>query len=230
MNSKIISYLEHTVLKPAVTTTFILNELNFALNSKVSSFVIHPYYVKLADEKITRFYNNSDVLKTEQVKLCTVIGFPLGYNSLGTKLFEINEAVNNGADEVDIVLNNTLVASENFAEIDNELKKINKLVSSFNRKIITKIIIETSLLNNDFSKISIIIELLIKNNIDFVKTSTGFVGEGAKIDTIKKIKEKFGDRIKIKASGGIKTLSQVEEFISAGADKIGLSSSRTILS
>jgi len=224
--NKLAPCLEHTVLKPNISFEEILEELKFVLEEEVSCFVVHPYYVNLVNEKINKHYRNGS---KRTVNLCTVIGFPLGYNTLETKLFEIKDAVNNGAEEIDIVLNNTLVASRNFSEIDNEFAKINELVSSFKRKIITKVIIETSLLKNDFTLISKIVELLIKNNIDFVKTSTGFIGAGAEIETIKMIKNKFGDRIKIKASGGIKTLGQIEDFISAGADKIGLSSTRDVM-
>lgn len=224
--NRLIPYLEHTVLKPNASFEEILEELKFSLEEKVSCFVVQPYYIKLINEKINKYYSNG---YKRAVNLCTVIGFPLGYNTLETKLFEIKDAVNNGADEVDIVLNNTHISSDNFLKIDHELRKINELINSFDRKIITKVIIETSLLKNDFDLISKIIEFLIKNGIDFVKTSTGFIGGGAELDTIKMIKNKFGDKIKIKASGGIKTLEQVKAFIASGADKIGLSSSREVL-
>ncbi|MCK5760485.1 MAG: deoxyribose-phosphate aldolase [Candidatus Delongbacteria bacterium] len=207
------SYLEHTILKQGLKKKDIEEAVELCLNNNIPTLVVPPSLVNLTSEVIS---NNS-------LSLCTVIGFPLGYNSFSVKLYEIQDAIYNGANEIDIVIDNSLVKSEEWKKLNLELAAYRKACSSR----ILKVIIETSLLN--IQEIVNITTLLIENKIDYVKTSTGLVGEGAKLEHIKSIKDIFKDQIKIKASGGIRDRETAEQFIEAGADRIGTSSTAIIL-
>lgn len=210
----ISTYLEHTILKQGMADSTIKDNYETCSFYKIPVFVIPPSFLKFA-AGFKQYYKD--------ISLCTVIGFPLGYSTFETKLFEIKNALENGADEIDLVIDNSLVKNNKFNEIDMRLASYRKTCEG---KIL-KIIVETSLLTrNELEKTA---KLLIENSIDYIKTSTGFVGDGAKIDDIRFLKDNFGSQIKIKASGGIKTISQVIQFIKAGADRIGTSSAKQIL-
>ena len=207
------SYLEHTILKQGLTKKDIEESVELCLNNNIPTLVVPPSMLTLS----------SEILSTDALSLCTVIGFPLGYNSFSVKLYEIQDAIYNEANEIDLVIDNSLVINEEWKKLNSEFAAYRKACSSR----ILKVIIETSLLN--IQQIINITTLLVENNIDFVKTSTGFVGEGAKLEHISLIKETFKDRIKIKASGGIRDKETVEKFVEAGADRIGTSSTAIIL-
>jgi len=207
--------LEHTILKPNANPETMVNDLATLSKLSVPVLVIPPYYVKLCAEAIKK--------NSYKINLCTVIGFPLGYNTLNTKVAEIKQAIEEGADELDVVLNNTLVTAGDYSAIQAEFAAYRQACGTKT----CKVILETSQLN--LEQILKITELLVAEKIDFVKTSTGFVGDGAQLDHIKAIKAKFGNTIKIKASGGIRTLSQVKEFVDSGANKIGTSSTENIM-
>ena len=207
------SYLEHTILKQGLTKKDIEESVELCLNNNIPTLVVPPSMLTLA----------SDMISTNDLSLCTVIGFPLGYNSFSVKLYEIQDAIYNGANEIDLVIDNSLVVNEEWKKLNLEFAAYQKACSSR----ILKVIIETSLLN--IQQIINVTTLLVENNIDFVKTSTGFIGEGAKLEHIAMIKETFKDQIKIKASGGIRDREAVEKFIKAGADRIGTSSTLIIL-
>ncbi|MDA3838310.1 MAG: deoxyribose-phosphate aldolase [Candidatus Delongbacteria bacterium] len=208
------SYLEHTILKQGLLKKNIEEAVEICLNNNVPTLVAPPSMINLT----------SEIIGTNELSLCTVIGFPLGYNSMSVKLYEIQDVIYNGANEIDLVIDNSLVKNGNWKELNLEFAAYRKACGSR----ILKVIIETSLLN--VQEIINITTLLIENKIDFVKTSTGFVGEGAKFEHIALIKETFRDQIKIKASGGIRNKESVEKFIEAGADRIGTSSTLEILS
>ena len=207
------SYLEHTILKQGLTKKNVGEAVELSLNYNIPTLVVPPSLVNITSEIIS---NNS-------LSLCTVIGFPLGYNSFSVKLYEIQDAIYNGANEIDLVIDNSLIKSEDWKIFNSELAAYRKACGSR----ILKVIIETSLLN--IQEIVNITTLLVENKIDYVKTSTGFVGEGAKLEHIRSVKEVFGDQIKIKASGGIRDKEVAEQFIEAGADRIGTSSTAIIL-
>ena len=207
------SYLEHTILKQGLKKKDIEEAVELCLNNNIPTLVVPPALVNLTSEVIS---NNS-------LSLCTVIGFPLGYNSFSVKLYEIQDAIYNGANEIDLVINNSLGKNEKWKKFNAELAAYRKACSSR----ILKVIIETSLLN--IQDIVNITTLLVENRIDYVKTSTGFVGEGAKLEHIRSIKDIFQNQIKIKASGGIRDKETVEKFIEAGADRIGTSSTLQML-
>jgi len=211
----IASHLEHTMLKPDLSMTDMAENLRFALNNGVATFVVPPAMLPFCRKEIDS--------AAGKIALCTVIGFPLGYNTLAVKMAEIRDAIKTGADEVDVVVNNIYVKNLMFEEIQREFDGYREAAGD----TVVKVILETSLL--DLKTIEKLTEMLIKAKINYVKTSTGFVGAGAQLDHIKTLKQKFDGQIMIKASGGIKNYEQTEAFVAGGADKIGTSSSRVIL-
>ena len=209
----ISSYIEHTVLRQGLSFEDISEGLDLCSDLSLPVLVIPPSFVRQAADLNPL---------NENISICTVIGFPLGYSTFETKIFEIENALENGADELDLVIDNSLIRHKRWSDFETEISAYRKSCSG---KIL-KIIVETSLLNrNELERIA---GILVENQADYIKTSTGFVGEGAQIEDIIFLKENFGDRIKIKASGGIKTRVQALEFIKAGADRIGTSSSKQI--
>jgi deoxyribose-phosphate aldolase len=206
-------YLEHTSLKQGLTAFSARDNFELCSALKIPTLVIPPNFVKCV----------SSLKRHDDVSICTVIGFPLGYCTFETKLFEIENAIQNGADELDLVIDNSLIKEGRWSVLDNELSGFRKACG----EKILKIIVETSLLSrNELERTAI---MLIDNGIDYIKTSTGFVGGGAAIDDVLFLKENFDKKIRIKASGGIKTKEQALLFIKAGADKIGTSSTKQIL-
>lgn len=210
---QINSYLEHTILKQGLTKENVEESVELCINNNIPTLVVPPSLVSLT----------SDIISNNSLSLCTVIGFPLGYSTFSAKLYEIQDAIYNGANEIDLVIDNSLVKNEEWKKFNSELAAYRKACGSR----ILKIIIETSLLN--IQEIVNITTLLVEHKIDYVKTSTGFIGEGAKLEHIRSIKDIFQDQIKIKASGGIRDRETAENFIEAGADRIGTSSTASIV-
>lgn len=206
-------YLEHTILKQGMTENTVRENFELCSDLKIPVLVVAPSFVN---------YASSLKSENEDLSICTVIGFPLGYSTFVTKIFEIEDAVLNGADEIDLVIDNSIVKQNKWKTLSSELAHYRDIC----KEKTLKIIVETSLLNRD--ELTKIAQLLIENKIDFIKTSTGFVGDGAQIEDIIFLKDTFGNRIKIKASGGIRTREQAIQFIKAGADRIGTSSSKQI--
>ena len=210
----IYPYIEHTVLRQGLSFDDISEGLGLCSDLSLPVLVIPPSLVRQAAD-LNSLNGN--------ISICTVIGFPLGYSTFETKIFEIENAIDNGADEIDLVIDNSLIRHNRRSDLETEISAYRKTC----RDKILKIIVETSLLNrNELERIA---GILVENQADYIKTSTGFVGEGAKLDDIRFLKKSFGDKIKIKASGGIKTKDQALKFIRAGADRIGTSSAEIIL-
>lgn len=208
MNLKnLATYIDHTNLKQTATEADIIKLCQEAQRYGFFSVCINPYYLKLAKKE----------LQNSEVKVCTVIGFPLGMNSLETKISETKFALNDGADEFDLVINIANLKNHDESKCLNEINEIKKIIGT---KIL-KIIVETSQLDEIDKKFAA--ELILKSNADFIKTSTGFIGNGASLDDIKLWKKIIGDKKKIKASGGISNHQQLIDFIEAGADRIGTS-------
>ncbi len=205
-------YLEHTILKPETSSQDIKQGLELIKKYKIPTFILPPSYLKLAKE-----------IAPKEINLGTVIGFPLGYQNSKVKYFEAETALKDGANHLDFVINNGMVKNKEFWLIAEEIKTVRQIAKGK----IFKVIIETSLLDNQ--EICQIAEILIKNKVDYLKTSTGFVKEGAQLEDIELIKQKFKDEILIKASGGIRTREKAEKLINAGANLIGTSSSIAIL-
>jgi len=209
----IASFIDHSLLKPDATLTDIERLCQEARRYGFYSVCVNPCWILKAKE----------FLRGSSQKVCTVIGFPLGASTLEVKLYEAMDARLKGAEELDIVMNVGLAKSGDWQAVYRELRDIVIATDG----VVHKIIIETGLLTED--QIKRVVEAVIKSGAEFVKTSTGFSSRGASLDDIKIIKEIAGDSLKIKASGGIKTLHQVLEFLQAGVSRIGTSSGVKIM-
>jgi len=211
----IASRIDHTLLKPDTTTEKIKTLCKEAIENNFTAVCVPPYFVAQAKE----FLSNS------KVKLSTVVGFPLGYSHSLIKVEEAKRAMEDGADELDVVMNLAAFFSGNENEVLKEIQSITQLAHLKGKQV--KFIIETGLLSsNDIRNAC---SIAIKAEADFVKTSTGFSGTGATVEVVELIRTLLPKKIKIKASGGIKTRSQAESLIAAGADRIGTSSSLQIV-
>jgi deoxyribose-phosphate aldolase len=205
----IAPYIEHTNLSPTLTIKDIDQLVVDALKYNFFGICVPPFWVKRAKREIG----------TSDVKLVTVAGFPLGYNITETKLDEIKRGIDNGADEVDVVLNVTSFKT-GIPWTKIEIAKCSKLTHDHLK--ILKVIIETAYLDND--EIVEACKLCADAGADFVKTSTGFAPSGAKEEHIRLMRANLPKEVGIKASGGIKTYEQAVSLIEAGADRIGTSS------
>lgn len=210
--SNIDRYIDHSILKPFIKNKEIEEECLKAKNYKFASVCVNPYHVKVCYE----------ILKDTDINVCSVVGFPLGLNKTKTKIGEAILAVEEGAKELDIVWNISAFKSKEYQFIE---KEINEIIKNTER-ITHKIIVETAYLTEE-EKLTAI-KIIANTKAEFIKTSTGFAPKGATLEDIKRWKT-LNYNIKIKASGGIKDLSTTIEFIKAGADRIGTSSSFQIL-
>ena len=202
----ILSKVDHTLLNPKATWEEIKNICDDGMKYCTASVCIPPSFVKRAKEYVG-----------ENLKICTVIGFPIGYNTTDVKIFETENALKNGADEIDMVINLGDLMDKNY---DNILSEITKIKAVCGTKIL-KVIIETCLLNEE-QKIKMC-EIVTKSGADFIKTSTGFSTGGATFEDIELFAKYVGKNIKIKAAGGISSIADAEKFISLGADRLGTS-------
>lgn len=205
------NYIEHTLLKQDATEKELTNLFEEAKLNNFYGVCINPCNVKFA----------SEFLKDSGVKIITVIGFPLGANKTEVKVFETECAINDGADEIDMVINVTWLKDKKYDLIVNEIKKIKSTANKHNLKVI----LETDLLTKE--EIKKACELCVEGGADFVKTSTGFVknGIGAKEDDVKLMYETVSKHgLQVKASGGIRDKETAQRMISAGASRLGTSS------
>lgn len=210
MISKLI---DHTLLKATATEEDIKNLCQEAITHNFKSVCVNPNYVNLAKQLLA----DSDVL------VCTVIGFPLGANTIGTKVFETVNAISNGADEIDMVIN---VGKAKDHDYDYIKKEIEELVHAANGNVL-KVILETCYLTNE--EIVKVCEAAVAAGASFVKTSTGFGTGGATIEHVKLMKSVVGDHLGVKASGGIRTYDDFMAMVDAGATRIGASSGIAII-
>ena len=205
-------YIDHTLLKAFATKEDILNLCNEAKEYNFKSVCVNPDFVSYAKE----------LLKGSDVLVCTVIGFPLGANTTKVKVFEAYDAISNGADEIDMVINISKAKEHDYNYIYEEIKAVKDHISDHTLKVI----IETCYLTEEeIKEVSLIVK---KANANFVKTSTGFGTGGAKESDIKLIKSVVGD-FDIKASGGIKTKEDFLKMIDAGATRIGTSNGKNLV-
>ncbi len=203
---KILSYVDHTLLSPAATWEEIKAICDDAIDYKTASVCIPPCYVKKAKEYVGN-----------RVRICTVIGFPNGANTQEVKAIEAKNAIDNGADEIDMVINIGNLKDKLYDEILEEIK----LLKSVCKDKILKVIIETCLLTEE-EKIRMC-EIITLAGADFIKTSTGFSTGGATFEDIALFKKHVSGNVKIKAAGGIKTMDDAEKFITLGAERLGTS-------
>ena len=215
--NELASKIDLTLLKPDATINDIENLCKNAIKYKFWSVCVNPYFVKFVSEKLKKY----------NVYTCTVIGFPLGATTISTKLFEACEALDNGANEIDMVMNISAFKSGNYEYVKNEIKNIVEELKLRKPESIIKVIIETCLLTNEEKAIAC--DIIISSGADFVKTSTGFSKSGATIEDVKLLKKIVNGKLKIKASGGIRNLKQALDMIEAGADRIGTSHGIEIL-
>lgn len=204
--SQILTYVDHTLLKPEATFSDIKAICNDAMRFNTASVCIPPSYVKACAD-----YCGG------KMKICTVIGFPNGYNTTAVKVFETEDAIKNGADEIDMVINIGMLKDRRYDDVLNEIKAVKKACGG---KIL-KVIIETCLLTDD-EKIKMC-EIVTEAGADFIKTSTGFSTAGATFADIELFSKHIGKNVKMKAAGGIKSLDDAEKFISLGAERLGTS-------
>lgn len=200
-------YFDSTMLKAISTANDIKKLCNDAKKYKFKAVCINPCYVSLAKK----------LLKDTNVKVCTVIGFPLGANTTYIKVEEVKDAINNGADEVDMVINVGALKEKNYDYVINEIKELRE--ASYDK--ILKVIIETCYLTEE--EIIKMTEICNKTNVDFIKTSTGFGTRGASTNDIEIINKYKSNDLKIKASGGIRTKDDAQKYIELGVSRIGTS-------
>lgn len=211
---KIEKYLDHTVLKPESTDLDIQKACFDAKEYNFKAVCIQPMWVKYT----------SDMLKGTDVNTCTVIGFPLGANTSDVKAYEAKQAVEDGAVEVDMVINIGAIKSEDFSLVHDDIKAV---VDAVKGKAIVKVIIETCLLTEN-EKIRAC-EISKRAGADFVKTSTGFSTGGATVADIKLMRETVGKEMGVKASGGVRSIEDAKAMIEAGATRIGTSNGVAII-
>lgn len=212
--NNIFSMIDHTLLKPEATTEDIKKLCSEARENNFASVCINPCYVDVAASE----------LKDSKVKVCTVIGFPLGANSTRVKVDEAVDAVKSGAQEVDMVINIGMLKSRNTECVKNDIESV---VDAVKGKAIVKVIIETCILTDEEKIIAC--TLAKEAGADFVKTSTGFNKWGAKPEDVKLMRKIVGDDMGVKASGGIHSLEDAISMIESGANRLGTSSSMKII-
>jgi len=212
MNDKdILNHVDHTLLAATATWCEIVKLCDEAVEFDTASVCVPPNYIK----RIREAYPTMNI--------CTVIGFPLGYHTADAKIAEIKEALADGADEFDMVINVTDVKNGDFISVENEIKALKQAIGS---KIL-KVIIETCYLTDD-EKIAVC-KAVTNAGADYIKTSTGFGTAGATIADVKLFKNNIGPDVKIKAAGGIRTREDMVEFIDEGCSRLGTSSAIKIL-
>lgn len=207
MNIKnILSMVDHTQLSQTASWDQIKSLCDEAIEYQVASVCIPASYVKDAKDYVQ-----------DKMKICTVIGFPNGYNTTAVKVFETEDAIKNGADEIDMVINLGMLKDKRYSEIENEIKRIKEACGD---KIL-KVIIETCLLTDE-EKIKMC-EIVTDAGADYIKTSTGFSTSGATFEDVELFSKHVGKNVKIKAAGGIKSIADAEKFINLGASRLGTS-------
>lgn len=207
MNIKeILSKADHTQLKQTATWNDIKKLIDEAVEYNTASVCIPASYIKKAKEYIG-----------DKLVLCTVIGFPNGYSTTKTKVFETKDAIENGATEIDMVININELKNGNYEYVLNEIKEIKEACGD----LILKVIIETALLTEE-EKIKMC-EIVSKSGADYIKTSTGFSTGGATFEDVELFSKHVENHVKIKAAGGISTLEDAQKFIELGADRLGTS-------
>ncbi|NDI35078.1 deoxyribose-phosphate aldolase [Chengkuizengella sediminis] len=214
MNKKLAKMIDHTALHPTTTKSQIEKLCHEANEYQFASVCVNPTWVETA----------SQLLKETGVDICTVIGFPLGANTPETKAFETKNAIENGATEVDMVINIGALKDKNDSLVEKDIRAV---VEAAKGKALTKVIIETCLLTDEEKERAC--QLSVKAGADFVKTSTGFSTGGATVEDISLMRKTVGPDVGVKASGGVRSLQDAEAMINAGATRIGASSGVAIV-
>lgn len=208
---EILSHIDHTLLKPFATWEDMQKLCDEAVEYKTASVCIPPAYIKRVHDKYT------------DLNICTVVGFPLGYSVTEAKVAEIKKALEDGCNEIDMVVNISDVKNHNYAAVEEEIKTLKAACGSH----VLKVIIETCFLTEE-EKIAMC-KAVTNAGADYIKTSTGFGTGGATIEDIRLFKANIGSDVKMKAAGGVKTKDDLIMFLEAGCDRIGTSSAVGIL-
>ena len=218
---QIAKTIDHSVLKPDFTTSDVEAGAKIARDYDVASYCIRPMDVPLA----------AKLLAGTNVPVCTVIGFPHGTTTSATKAFETADAIRNGATEIDMVINISALLSGDNALVESDIRAVvdsaAKTAAQVGVSASVKVIFETSYLNDEL--IVKACELTEAAGADYVKTSTGFSSEGATVHNVTLMKATVGDRLKVKSSGGVRTLDQLCDFMDCGVTRSGSSNTEAIL-
>ena len=206
MNQEILKYVDHTLLSQTATWQEIRETLDDAIKFGAASACIPASYVKQAAQYVDG-----------RLPICTVIGFPNGYSTKAAKAFEARDAIENGASEIDMVIQIGFLKDKRYQEVEEEIRAVRQACGD---KIL-KVIIETCLLTQE-EKVKMC-EIVTDAGADYIKTSTGFAGGGATFADVALMKEHVGENVKIKAAGGISSFEDAEEFIRLGASRLGTS-------
>ena len=215
MDKPLAKYLDHTILKANATQADVQQVIDEALEYDFASVCINPYWVKLAAEQ----------LRGTNVNVCTVVGFPLGATTTYAKVAETSEAIKDGANEIDMVINLGALLSGDVVTVREDIKAV--ALAAHAGDAILKVILETTYLTD--AQIVIAAQLAQEAEADFVKTSTGFANGGATVHAVKLMRETVGPEMGVKAAGGIHSQAEALEMIEAGATRIGASSSVQIV-
>jgi len=215
MKEPIAAYIDHTLLKPITTSSDILELCREAVRFGFAAVCIPPFLVKEAVK----------ALAGTSVKTATVIVFPMGYSSVESKLAEIRQAIQDGADELDIVINLIALKNGEWSYLEKEMQALTDLIHAKGKMI--KVIVESGLLTGEELKKCCV--MYGKMGIDFIKTSTGYAEKGASVSDVKAMRNNLPQQVRIKASGGIRHYAFARELIDAGAERLGCSSSLKII-
>ena len=218
-NSEIANMIDHTILKSTATLADVETLCQEAIDNNFASVCINPCWVKAASQ-----YLKANKKPDYEVKTCTVIGFPLGANTKDVKVFETSNAIENGADEIDMVINVGLVKMGSWALIEEEISAVVEAAKGN----CVKVILENCYLTEE--EIKLACEACVKAKATFVKTSTGFGTSGAKPEDVKLMRETVGENLGVKAAGGIRDKETALAMIGAGANRIGCSVGIQIIS
>ncbi|TJX13324.1 deoxyribose-phosphate aldolase [Tissierella creatinini] len=206
--NNILSMIDHTLLKPEATREMIEKLCQEAIENNFGQICVNPYHVSYCRER----------LKDTKVKIATVIGFPLGANTKEIKSLEARDAIKNGADEIDMVINIGALKDKDYDVVRQDIEAV---VNSSHPNALVKVIIETCLLRDEEKEKACLISM--EAGADFVKTSTGFSAGGATVEDISLMKRVVGNKLGIKASGGVRDLEAARAMIEAGATRLGTS-------
>ena len=211
----IASYIDHTILKPTTTIGDVEKICAEAIKYQFAAVCVPPLYVKKAKE----------LLKDSSIKVATVIGFPFGYAAIEAKVAELVLAIIDCADELDVVINISAIKNNDWQFLANEINSILPIVKNKNKLI--KVIIESGILTDE--EIIKCCDLYGAAGVDFLKTSTGYAEKGATVEAVQLMRKHLADNVLIKASGGIKNYHFAKQLIDAGANRLGCSSSISIV-
>jgi len=214
---EILKRVDHTLLAQGATWEQIKGICDDGIRFGTASVCIPASYVKCASEYVKEQEKKDGKGENERLKICTVIGFPNGYSTTAVKVYETEDAIKNGADEIDMVINIGWVKDARFEDVKEEIKAVKAACGS---KVL-KVIIETCLLDEEEKKR--MCNVVTEAGADYIKTSTGFAGGGATFEDVKLFSENIGPNVKIKAAGGISSFEDALNFIELGADRLGTS-------